>query len=78
MTVPRVIQKRELTVAEAAVATGKSVDTIYRWIRNGKLRATETAEGMTVRTDRLLEVAGSVRSGRPRVGVDKNSQIMQR
>lgn len=60
--------KPELTIAEAAAATGKSVATIYRWARSGRLRTTETAAGPVVRTEHLLAVAARVRPGRPRVG----------
>lgn len=64
----RTIRKRELTIPEAAVAAGKSPDTIYRWVRRGKLRATETSEGLMVRTDDVLATATRTRPGRPRVG----------
>ncbi|MGO1855320.1 MAG: helix-turn-helix domain-containing protein [Microbacteriaceae bacterium] len=61
------VQKRELTISEAALVTQKSPHTIYRWVRSGRLQAVETSEGLKVRTDRLLSVAARVRPGRPRV-----------
>ena len=64
----RTIRKRELTIAEAAAATGKSPDTIYRWVRGGKLRATETTDGLNVRTEDVLAAAARTRPGRTRVG----------
>lgn len=58
--------KAELTVAEAAAACGRSKPTIYRWIDQGLLRATDTSDGLTVRSIDLMRVAGRQRRGRPR------------
>lgn len=58
--------KAELTVAEAVVACGRSKTTVYRWIDDGLLKATETSDGLTVRSIDLMRVAGRQRRGRPR------------
>lgn len=60
--------KPQVNVEEAAYLTRRSTATIYRWIRDGKLRAEDTTAGPEIRTEQLLEVAGNVRMGRPRVG----------
>lgn len=62
-----VVQKDELTIAEAAFLTQKSTDTIYRWIRSGRLQKIDTTEGAKVSRARLLSIASRVRPGRPRV-----------
>lgn len=60
------VAKAELTIAEAAALTGKSTDTLYRWIRNGRLTAEDTTDGPIVQTDAVLAAAAKVRPGRPR------------
>lgn len=60
-------QKQELTVAEAAALVQRSPHTIYRWLRDGRLRQTETTDGPRINIERLLSVAGRTRPGRPRV-----------
>lgn len=58
--------KTHLTIAEAVALTGKSKSTVYRWIDEGKLRADDTSEGMSVSRTQLLKVAGTVKRGRPK------------
>lgn len=58
--------KADLTVAEAIAASGRSKTTVYRWIADGLLRATETSDGLSVRSIDLMRVAGRQRRGRPR------------
>lgn len=58
--------KAELTVAEAAAASGRSKPTIYRWIDKGMLRAIDSSDGFMVRSIDLMRVAGRQRRGRPR------------
>ncbi|WP_434315852.1 helix-turn-helix domain-containing protein [Leifsonia sp. P73] len=58
--------KAELTVAEAVAASGRSKTTVYRWIADGLLKATDTSEGLIVRSVDLMRVAGRHRRGRPR------------
>lgn len=50
--------RRPLTVAEAAVALGCSIDTIRRWARQGRLRLYRVSGGLRVpvgEVERLLE-----------------------
>lgn len=58
--------KAELTIAEAVAASGRSKTTVYRWIAQGLLKATDTSEGLIVRSIDLMRVAGRQRRGRPR------------
>lgn len=58
--------KAELTVPEAALLVRKSTDAVYRWIRQDKLRADETTDGLVVQTADVLRVAAKARPGRPR------------
>jgi hypothetical protein len=58
--------KAELTVAEAVAASGRSKTTVYRWIEQGLLKATDTSDGLVVRSIDLMRVAGRQRRGRPR------------
>lgn len=51
-----------LTIEEAAQRVGKSPDTIYRWIRQGHLRAF----GGKVVEAHVVVAAAQVRRGRPR------------
>lgn len=60
------VAKSELTIAEAALLTGKSTDTLYRWIRTKRLAAEDTTDGPIVQTEDVLSAAAKVRPGRPR------------
>lgn len=61
-----------LTIGDAAKRVGKSPDTIYRWIRRGKLQKYEMSQGASVMEKALLEVDRDVRQrrGRPRLRVE--------
>lgn len=58
--------KAELTVPEAAALVRKSTDAVYRWIRQERLAAEDTTDGLVVQTADVLRVAASARPGRPR------------
>lgn len=58
--------KEWITVAEAAVLTGRSRRAIYEWIANDRL-ASRLENGVTVVLRKAaLRVAGTVKRGRPR------------
>lgn len=58
--------KPELTVPEAAALVRKSTHAVYRWIRQERLAAEDTTDGLIVQTADVLRVAASARPGRPR------------
>jgi len=54
-----------LTVAEAAALVRREKQTIYRWIKSGKLREFDSDRGKLVQSRQVLRVAGETRVGRP-------------
>lgn len=60
------IHQTHVTVAEAAVLTGKSKSLIWRHIRHGRLRSEETSTGLRLRTADVLTFFANRKPGRPR------------
>ena len=55
-----------LTVAQAAVAIGKTERAIYKWVQTGRVKAVKDAAGRSsIRWGDLLDAESSVRRGRP-------------
>lgn len=56
-----------ITVAEAAIAAGRSLSTMYEWIESGKVRSRVGDDGiLRIDGQHLVEVEPTVRRGRPR------------
>ncbi|MGI6878816.1 helix-turn-helix domain-containing protein [Microbacterium sp. gxy059] len=55
-----------LSIDAAALATGRSRRTIYRWIRDGILRAHDSGTALEVTLPDVMKAEARVKRGRPR------------